>query len=839
MSASLLRAAEVEPLLRRLEAARERVARRPLASRLDSLGRLVDAWLDDGDGLRAVAAEVAAGTGYAAPMVEASLRRTLRAHRRGHLAALLDGMDEAEIEAAEPPRLVLVVLAQSTPGLALGPTLLALLLGSAVLVKPASGSGAFAARLAGSIEATDPELSAAVAVRSWRGGDLSVERPLLARASKVVAYGSAATMAALGELAGDRLIAHGPRASVAVLAGPEATSAATARELARQVAFLDQRGCLSPQAVLLDARVGPVASAELGRRLAAELEAIERRWPRRRLTLEEAAAFRRAADEAEIEALKGAVEAFYGGGAAPWAVVVERGPTLRPSPLDRFVRIHPFGLPFDPPAMPASGTEAARDGPEQALAAALRPLRDRLECVGLLAPEGERAALAAACRRAGAIRVCRLEEMQDPPAEWASGGKHPLRALLRAPKREADAGEQAGSRREAFLRHLAQTSDEPRAIEVASARGSIVRARDGRAYLDLLAGIGVAAIGHAHPEVARAVGRQARRFAHVMVYGEDVLAPQVDLAQRLVRILPPALSSVYLVSSGAEAIEGALKLVRKTTGRERVLAFEGAYHGDTTGAMALGGNPFYREPFRPLLEVEHLPWNEERALARIDESVAAVFAEPVQAEAGVRIPDAAFLPSLARRCRAVGALLVLDEVVTGLGRTGRWFGFQHWPGAEPDVLVLAKALGGGLPLGAFVAARERMEALSRDPPLGHITTFGGNPVSCAAALATLDVLERERLIERSASLGASFRDELRRLAGRGPLVAVRGIGLLIGLEFDSPERARTFVGRCFERGVLLGWTLHRDTTVRLAPPLTIRRAEIDRALEVIEASLAA
>jgi acetylornithine/succinyldiaminopimelate/putrescine aminotransferase len=373
---------------------------------------------------------------------------------------------------------------------------------------------------------------------------------------------------------------------------------------------------------------------------------------------------------------------------------------------------------------------------------------------------------------------------------------------------------------------------------VASARGAYVFATDGRAYLDLLAGIGVAAIGHTHPAVAAAISRQAACHAHVMVYGEDVLTPQVDLAERLAARLPARLSSTYLTSTGAEAIEGAIKLVRKATGRGRLLAFAGAYLGDTTGALALGGNPFYRDPFRPLLgPVEHLPWNAAAALARIDRDVAGVFVEPVQAEAGVRIPDAGFLPALARRCREVGALLVYDEVVTGLGRTGRWFALEHWPNADPDVLVLAKALGGGLPLGAFIASPELMQVLARDPPLGHITTFGGNPVSCAAALAVLDVLEREQLPERAAETGRRLLARLAGLVGSGPLASTRGLGLLIGLELASPAETRRFVQRCFERGVLLGWTLHDDTVVRLAPPLNITDREIEEGLRVIRAAL--
>ncbi|MFM7143481.1 MAG: aspartate aminotransferase family protein, partial [Alphaproteobacteria bacterium] len=272
--------------------------------------------------------------------------------------------------------------------------------------------------------------------------------------------------------------------------------------------------------------------------------------------------------------------------------------------------------------------------------------------------------------------------------------------------------------------------------------------------------------------------------------------------------------------------------------RERVLSFEGAFHGDTTGALALGGNPVYREPFRPLLPgLGQVPWNDLAALERIDETVAAVFAEPVQAEAGVRVPDPGFLPALAARCREVGALLVLDEVVTGLGRTGRWFGFEHWPGTEPDVIVLAKSLGGGLPLGAFAASPALMATLSHDPPLGHVTTFGGNPVCCAAALAALDVSTAEDLPARAARIGPELRGSLSALVGRGGLREVRGLGLLLGLEFESADATVRFVDRCRERGLLLGWTLHRDRVVRLAPPLVIGDEEIAIALDGISGAL--
>jgi acetylornithine/succinyldiaminopimelate/putrescine aminotransferase len=375
-------------------------------------------------------------------------------------------------------------------------------------------------------------------------------------------------------------------------------------------------------------------------------------------------------------------------------------------------------------------------------------------------------------------------------------------------------------------------------LVVARASGSTVWDADGNAYLDLLAGMGVANVGHTHPEVVAAVRVQAERHLHVMVYGEFVQEPQVRLAERLTALLPASLDVVYFTSSGAEAVDGALKTARKHTGRPRFVAFEGGFHGDTGGALSVGGNPVYRRPFEPLLpDVTLLPFDDEPSLAAIDEHVAAVVVEPVQAEGGVRIPRPGFLPALRRRCDETGAVLVFDEVVTAFGRTGRLFGHEH-AGVVPDLLVLAKALGGGLPLGAFVGRHEVMATLRRDPPLAHVTTFGGHPLSCAAGLAALDVLLRERLAERAARLGASLLARIAALAGRGGLAGARGVGMLLGLEFESPERTVTFVRRMWEARTILNWTLNRDTVVRLAPPLVLTDDEAERAVATIARALA-
>jgi len=389
-----------------------------------------------------------------------------------------------------------------------------------------------------------------------------------------------------------------------------------------------------------------------------------------------------------------------------------------------------------------------------------------------------------------------------------------------------------------FRRHLCQTSDSPMGVVVARALGSTVWDTAGAAYLDLLAGMGVANVGHTHPEVVAAVRAQLDRHLHVMVYGEVVQEPQVRLAARLAGLLPAPLSVVYFTSSGAEAIDGALKTARKHTGRPTFVAFDGAFHGDTWGALSIGGNELYRRPFEPLLpDVCRLPFDDDAALARIDERVAAVVVEPVQAEGGVRIPSPGFLPALRRRCDETGALLVFDEVVTAFGRTGRLFGLEHW-GVVPDIIVLAKALGGGLPLGAFVGRPELMATLRHDPPLAHVTTFGGHPVSCAAGLAALEVLLRDDLPGRARELGRSLAERFRALAGRGGLTRVRGLGMLLGLEFDAPAACARFAARAFESRLILNWTLHRDTVVRLAPPLVLTDDEADHAVATIARCLA-
>jgi acetylornithine/succinyldiaminopimelate/putrescine aminotransferase len=392
----------------------------------------------------------------------------------------------------------------------------------------------------------------------------------------------------------------------------------------------------------------------------------------------------------------------------------------------------------------------------------------------------------------------------------------------------------------AFRRHVAQTSPAPIGLAVARARGSWVIDDRGRRYLGLLAGMGVASLGHGHPAVMRAGARQLRRYLHVMVYGEYVLEPQVALAARLAALAGPPFESVYFTNSGTEAVEGALKTARKHTGRSRLIGFELGFHGDTLGALSVGGNRRYRDPFLPLLPgATILPWNDVRALGAIDRKTAAVVLEPIQAEGGVRVADPGFLGALRARCSAVGALLIFDECVTGLGRTGTLFAFEHW-GVRPDILVLAKALGGGLPLGAFLASRRILGTLARNPPLAHVTTFGGHPLSCATGLAALDVLLARRLPERADRCGEVLLAGLRALARKHHAIrTVRGVGLLLAIEMRTARAARRFAAACLDRRLVLNWTLHRDTVIRLAPPLTITRGEIRHALAIMDAALRA
>ncbi len=390
--------------------------------------------------------------------------------------------------------------------------------------------------------------------------------------------------------------------------------------------------------------------------------------------------------------------------------------------------------------------------------------------------------------------------------------------------------------RDEFLKYLCQTSGEPDGLEVTSAEGSWITDAAGKRYLDWLAGISVCNVGHRHPAVLRAVRAQLDCYLHVMVYGEYVQVPQIELARLLCELAPFSEAQVYFTSSGAEAVEGALKVARKHTRRSKIVAFENSYHGDTLGALSAMGKPELRKPFEPLLETEFLPFGQDQALAQIDERVAVVLVEPIQAEGGVRVPPEGFLPAVRRRCDQTGALLIFDEVQTGLGRTGLCWGGEHW-GVTPDLLVLAKALGGGLPLGAFLGPRLIMATLSKDPPLSHLTTFGGHPLCCAAGLAALKVMQDQDLPRNAREQGEIALRALMELKAAGLITDARGRGLLLGMELSSVQRARSVVEGCHRAGLLVGSALHDERVLRLTPPLTMSHGELVRGLDILTAIL--
>ncbi|NND71062.1 MAG: aspartate aminotransferase family protein [Rhodothermales bacterium] len=382
---------------------------------------------------------------------------------------------------------------------------------------------------------------------------------------------------------------------------------------------------------------------------------------------------------------------------------------------------------------------------------------------------------------------------------------------------------------EKFKKHVAQTSDMPLGLRVARASGPFIFLDDGRRVIDLISGIAVSSLGHCHPEVVHAIREQAAKYLHVMVYGEFILQPQVLLATLLAAQLPEQLQVVYFTSSGTEAVEGALKLAKKATGRKRLVSFEQSYHGDTHGALSVTGRDVYKDPFLPLLpEVSIVPFNSEEGFESIDDSTAAVIVEPIQGEGGIRVANKKWLWSLREHCTRTGALLVFDEIQSGMGRTGELFAFQRYD-VIPDILCTAKAFGGGMPLGAFVSSHDKMSVLARNPALSHVTTFGGHPVSCAGAHASLQVLLRDGLPARALELEERIRQRLR----HPRVVEIRGMGAMLGMVLGDSELTAAVVDHCLKEGVLLGWTLHSDSLVRIAPPLNIPMSVLDDAIDVI------
>jgi acetylornithine/succinyldiaminopimelate/putrescine aminotransferase len=385
------------------------------------------------------------------------------------------------------------------------------------------------------------------------------------------------------------------------------------------------------------------------------------------------------------------------------------------------------------------------------------------------------------------------------------------------------------NQRELFLRHVAQTSPAPLALEIVKAEGSKMWDKQGRSYIDLISGISVCNVGHRNPRVIQAIHNQLEAYMHIMVYGELVESPQVNYAEKIASLLPENLDAVYFTNSGAEATEGAMKLAKRLTGRTNILAFKNSYHGSTQGALSVMGDEYWRNAYRPLLPgIVHADYNVFASLDLIDCQTACVIAEPIQAEMGVYAPDYTWMQSLRKKCDDVGALLVLDEIQTGFGRTGTLFAFEKY-GIVPDVILLGKALGGGMPLGAFVSSRSNMNAFTENPVLGHITTFGGHPVCCAAGLAAVDFLIEEELIQGVQKKANLFRQLLVH-----PIIkSVRNEGLLMSIEFDSYETNKRLIDQCIDKGVFTDWFLFAPHCMRVAPPLIITDEEIEQACSII------
>ncbi|HNU13386.1 MAG TPA: aspartate aminotransferase family protein [Chitinophagaceae bacterium] len=385
------------------------------------------------------------------------------------------------------------------------------------------------------------------------------------------------------------------------------------------------------------------------------------------------------------------------------------------------------------------------------------------------------------------------------------------------------------NQRELFLRHVGQTSPAPLALEIVKADCATLYDADGKEYIDLIGGISVANIGHRHPKVIAAIQQQLEAYLHIMVYGEFVEAPQVQYAKLLTEHLPSSLNAVYFTNSGAEAVEGAMKLAKRITNRTQIVAFNHSYHGSTQGALSIIGDEYWRNAFRPLLpDVLHLAYNNFDSLNEISGQTACVIAETVQAEAGIKAPDTAWIQALRKKCTDTGTLLILDEIQSGFGRTGKLWGFEHFD-IVPDVLLLGKALGAGMPLGAFVADKKLMDAFTDNPVLGHITTFGGHPVSCAAGMAGMKALLEEGwigMVKKNEELFAS-------LLVHPKIKAIRSFGLWMAVEFDSFETNKKVIDACIANGVVTDWFLFASNCLRISPPLIISEQQTEKACAVI------
>lgn len=384
-----------------------------------------------------------------------------------------------------------------------------------------------------------------------------------------------------------------------------------------------------------------------------------------------------------------------------------------------------------------------------------------------------------------------------------------------------------------FFAYQAQTTQFPLAIEIERAKGVWLFGPEKRKYIDLISGIAVNNIGHCHPKVVKALQEQAAQYMHVMAYGEYVQAPQTNFAKKLVSVLPPNLNSVYFTNSGTEATEGALKLAKRYTGRTGIVSFKKSYHGSTHGSLSVTGNETKKYAFRPLLpDVSFINFNVESELTAITKKTACVIVETIQGDAGVRIPSLAYMKALRAKCTETGAMLILDEIQTGFGRTGKLFAFEHFD-IVPDILTIGKAMGGGMHMGGFASSKDIMNSLTFNPILGHITTFGGHPVACAAGLAGLEVLLEERLIETCEEKGVYLESKLHH-----PLVKeIRRKGMMFAIEMENPAIVQQVVTRCLEKGAITFWFLSCPESFRLAPPLTITREEMDYAIGIIQEAM--
>ncbi len=374
------------------------------------------------------------------------------------------------------------------------------------------------------------------------------------------------------------------------------------------------------------------------------------------------------------------------------------------------------------------------------------------------------------------------------------------------------------SLRSSFLRHVAQTSQEPDGFEVSRGEGIYLFDQEGRPYLDCISGIAVSSLGHGHPEIIKAIKKQLDIHLHTHAYGEHIIVPQVALAEKLADVLPENLCTSYFTNSGAEAVEGALKVARKYTGRYEIIACRNAYHGSTAGAESLRSDLKFTSAARPLVPgIKHIRFNAFEDLNEISQQSAAVIIEPIQGEAGVIVPDDGYLLAVKERCKEVGALLILDEIQTGMGRTGSLWAFEQ-ENLIPDILLLAKAFGGGLPLGAFISSREIMSVLSHNPPLGHLTTFGGHALSCAASLAALNLIIEQELFSNALAQGSIIRNSL---TGHSALREVRGRGLMLALDLANPDHFAPVIKECRNQVLLVDGFLFNNRSIRLAPPLVL------------------